>query len=186
MAHRFDPKHVAKLTNPERRKLLPPDEILAPLSIQAQDVVADIGCGPGFFTIPAAQITDGTVYGVDVEPQMLDYLKEHAAEAGVSNVETVQSDAEHIQLPDSSVDKLFYAFVLHEVADLQQGIDEMKRILRPDGKVLVLEWEKKETESGPPVEERLDAHELESQLQKAGFRTSIIRPNPNNYMILCE
>lgn len=186
MAHRFDPKHVDKLMNPERHKLLPPSEILAPLSIQTGDVVADIGCGPGFFTLPAAEMTSGTVYGVDVEPQMLDYLTERAKESGIKNIQVVQSDAEHINLPDASADKLMYAFVLHEVGDLGQGIAEMKRLLRPGGKVLVLEWEKKETEAGPPVEERLEAAELERELQKSGFQTVIIRPNPNNYMIVAE
>lgn len=186
MAHRFDPKKVDKLVNSERRKLLPPNEILAHLSIQQLDDVADIGCGPGFFTIPAAKITVGTVYGVDVEPQMLHFLREEAEKEAVSNIKTVQSDAEHIDLADNSADKVFYAFILHEVGNLAQALAEMKRILRPSGKVLILEWEKKLTESGPPVDERLEATELKIELQQIGFKTTIMRPNPNHYMILCE
>lgn len=186
MTHRFDPKKVNKLDNPERRKLLPPEEILAPLGIGGRDDVADIGAGPGFFAIPAARMTQGTVYGVDVEPQMLEYLREKAAEAGAANVKPVQSDAESIDLPDASVDKAICAFVLHEVADLQKGLAEIKRILRPDGRLLVLEWEKKETESGPPVEERLDAAELQPAIKSFGFKTRVLRPNPNHYMILGE
>ncbi|MFC4767676.1 class I SAM-dependent methyltransferase [Effusibacillus consociatus] len=186
MAHRFDPKNIHKLDNPERRTLLPPTEILAELNIQEKDDVADIGCGPGFFTIPAAKMTNGTVYAVDVEPQMLDYIKEKSAAEGVANIKLVQSDAEKIDLPDASVDKVFCAFVLHEVGDLQQGLMEIKRILRSGGKLLVFEWEKKVTESGPPVEERLDATVLEKKIQAIGFKTKIFRPNPNHYMILGE
>ncbi|GAX89866.1 class I SAM-dependent methyltransferase [Effusibacillus lacus] len=184
MAHRFDPKKVHKLDNPERRKLLPPEEILAPLQIGEQEDVADIGVGPGYFAIPASRLTSGTVYGVDVEPQMLGFLKEKANEAGAANIVPVQSDAEAIDLADGSVDKVFCAFILHELADLTKGLSEIKRILRPGGKLLVLEWEKKQTESGPPVEERLDAPELAASIEKFGFATEIIRPNPNHYMIL--
>ncbi|BCJ88275.1 class I SAM-dependent methyltransferase [Effusibacillus dendaii] len=186
MAHRFDPKKAHKLDNPARRKLLPPEEILAPLAIGGRDDVADIGVGLGYFAIPAAKMTRGTVYGVDVEPQMLGLLKTKAAEAGVVNIEPILSDAENISLPDASVDKVFCSLVLHELANLEKGLAEIRRILRPGGKLLVLEWEKKETESGPPVEERIDAMDLETGIQAFGFLTRVIRPNPNHYIILGE
>lgn len=184
MAHRFNPKHIHKLDNPERLKLLPPSEILAPLAISGQDNVADIGCGPGFFTIPAAKLTSGTVYAVDIEPQMLDALKEKAASADAANIRLVVSDAQHIELPDNAADKVFCALVLHEVGDLRQTLTELKRIIQPNGKLLILEWEKKTTESGPPVEERLDKSELQKLLQEVGFVTQISQPTPSHYLLL--
>ncbi|WP_027414729.1 class I SAM-dependent methyltransferase [Aneurinibacillus terranovensis] len=184
MGHRFDPSLIAKLDNPERRKFLPPDEILSLLEIKKQDDLADIGCGPGYFTIPAAYLTSGAVYGVDVEPKMLETLKEKAAAAGVKNITPIQSDAENIRLPDGSVDKAICSQVLHEVDDLDKSIHEMKRILRPNGKLLIIEWEKKETESGPPLAERLGTSFLQKKFEQAGFQTQITKPNPNHYIII--
>ncbi|UOF92407.1 class I SAM-dependent methyltransferase [Fodinisporobacter ferrooxydans] len=186
MGHRFNPKHVHKLTSPERQKLLPPEEILQSLEIGLQDDIADIGCGPGYFAIPAARMTRGTVYGVDVEPEMLRILQDNMREADISNIQTVESDMEHIQLPDHCVNKLLCSFVLHEVGDMDQAIREFQRILRPNGKILVIEWEKKEMESGPPLEERLEASELEQKLQAFDFQTRLVRPNDKQYMIIAE
>ncbi|BCJ86526.1 class I SAM-dependent methyltransferase [Effusibacillus dendaii] len=186
MGHRFNPNKVHKLDNPKRRELLPPEETLAALHIQDGDNVADIGVGIGYFAIPAARLTSGTVYGIDVEPQMLEMLKEKCEAAGISNLRMVQSEAEQINLPDSSVEKVICAFMLHELNDLRQGLLEMKRILRPGGKVLILDWEKKETQSGPPVEERLAAEFLQSELEKTGFRPQLSRPHDSFYLILAE
>lgn len=186
MAHRFDPKQIHKLDNPERRKLLPPEEIIAYLQIQQGDIIADIGCGPGYFSIPLAKKTKGTVFAVDVEPLMFDYLKEKADQAGVDNISYVHSHAESLALPDAKVDKVFCAFILHEIGDLSKGLLEIKRILHPNGKILILEWEKKKTESGPPVEERIAVEDLREKVEGAGFHGEIIRPNPNHYMILAK
>ncbi|MBX6353157.1 MAG: class I SAM-dependent methyltransferase [Thermoflavifilum sp.] len=114
MGHRFNPKHVERLLNEERQKLLPPEMILERLGVEPSHVVADIGCGPGYFSLPLAQMSRA-VYGVDVSAEMLDLLARRAAEAGVCNVESIQAPAEHIPLPDASVDRMLCAFVLQSM-----------------------------------------------------------------------
>ncbi|MBL0385633.1 class I SAM-dependent methyltransferase [Tumebacillus sp. ITR2] len=184
--HRFNPQHVAKLLNPDRLKMLPPEQIVDALQISQDDNVADLGCGPGVFTLPIAKRTQRTVYAIDVERQMLELLQQRTEEAGVSNVQTVLSDAEKIDLPDQSVDKVLIAFVLHEVGDLNQAVQEVKRILRPNGNVLILEWEKKETEMGPPVHHRLDSNELQQVLVANGLQTEVKLLNDNHYMVVAQ
>ena len=183
LGHRFDPKHVERLDNPERRKMLPPDDILAHLAIESTSVVADIGCGPGYFTIPAARMTEATVYGVDVSTEMLRILDERTTQQGLTNISTLESKAEHVALPDHSVDRLICSLVLHEVDDLLQTLKEFKRILHPNGKVLFLEWEKKSMEVGPPLHERIEAEELLRLVKLAGFRCEASSPNPFQYML---
>ncbi|GMA64268.1 class I SAM-dependent methyltransferase [Alicyclobacillus fastidiosus] len=141
MGHRFDPRHVEKLDSPERRKMLPPNETVKMLDVQRGHTVADIGCGPGYFTIPLARLAMN-VYAVDVSPEMLHLLKEKAAHEGTRNISVVESPAEHLTLPDHTVDRVICSLVLHEVDDLKQTLSEFKRILRPGGKVLLIEWEK--------------------------------------------
>ncbi|MCL6599780.1 MAG: methyltransferase domain-containing protein [Alicyclobacillus macrosporangiidus] len=185
MGHRFHPKHVDRLVNPERQKLLPPETILQRLDVEPAHVVADIGCGPGYFSIPLARMSS-TVYGVDVSAEMLDILTQRAAAAGVRNIEPIEAPAEHIPLSDAAVDRILCAFVLHEVDDLQQTLAEFQRLLKPEGKLMIIEWEKKPMDMGPPVYERIDTAELERQVQAAGFQTESWRPNPYHYMVLAR
>ncbi|SFV05782.1 class I SAM-dependent methyltransferase [Alicyclobacillus macrosporangiidus] len=185
MGHRFNPKHVERLLNEERQKLLPPETILERLGVEPSHVVADIGCGPGYFSLPLAQMSRA-VYGVDVSAEMLDLLARRAAEAGVCNVESIQAAAEHIPLPDASVDRMLCAFVLHEVDDLKQTLAEFNRLLKPEGRLMVIEWEKKSMDMGPPVSERIDMAELTSLVEDAGFHTKCWQPNPYHYIILAR
>ncbi|MCL6442654.1 MAG: methyltransferase domain-containing protein [Alicyclobacillus sp.] len=124
MGHRFDPKHVEKLDNPERRKMLPPDDILRLLDVHEDHTVADIGCGPGYFAIPLARLTRATVYGLDVSPEMLGLLRDKAKHEGITNLSLVESHAERIKLPDDSVDRIICSLVLHEVDDIRQALSE--------------------------------------------------------------
>ncbi|WCK56491.1 class I SAM-dependent methyltransferase [Aneurinibacillus sp. Ricciae_BoGa-3] len=94
MGHRFDPSLIGNWTTRKEENFF---RLMKSYLFKKQDKLADIGCGPGYFTIPAACLTSGTVYGVDVEPKMLETLKEKAA-AGVKNITPIQSDAENIQL----------------------------------------------------------------------------------------
>lgn len=71
--HKFNPENKGKLDNPERRKLLPPEEVLLELGLKKGQNMADIGCGIGYFTIPAGEIVgrEAKVYGVDILEEML-------------------------------------------------------------------------------------------------------------------
>lgn len=186
MGHRFRPEHVEKLDNPERRRLLPPLQILAGLQIGESHVVADIGCGIGYFTIPAAKQTQENVYAVDIEQKMLEYLGNRIQPEGIKNITAMQGSAESLPLPSCSVDRMIYSLILHEVDDLKATLREMKRILRKDGRVLMIEWEKKETQSGPPVEHRIAATDLLDKLEEAGFDCRATKPNSDQYAIIAD
>lgn len=181
--HRFDPDKVHKLHDPKRQKMLPTEEIIRELGIAADDMVADLGAGSGYFTVPIAKVTREAVYAIDVEPKMLDILKENAAKEGVQNIQYLVNDLEQIELARDTVDKVIVAFVLHEVANLGKAIDEMKRILKPGGKGLVLEWEAVESEMGPPLAERIPSTELASTLQKHGFTVDVSHPTEAHYQL---
>lgn len=181
--HRFKPENAHKLHSAERLKLLPPEKIIQSLGATPEDVIADLGAGSGYFTIPFAQQTKQTVYAVDIEPKMLEFVKERATAEQIENIQYVVSDLEQIQLADHTVDKINAAFVLHEVVDLDNAIEEMKRILKPDGKAIAIEWINIETESGPPLHERIAAEKLAETFCRHGFEASISYPNDVHYII---
>ncbi|GGE52691.1 methyltransferase type 11 [Pullulanibacillus camelliae] len=182
--HRFNPEKAGRLLDPNRKKKLPPDEILALLGLERGDVVADLGSGNGFFTVPIAQKTETTVYAVDIEPKMLEGLKVYADQEEVKNIQTVTSDLIDIDLPDDSVDKIFSSLVMHEVSDLNAMLSEMKRILRVNGKLLILDWEAVEMNEGPPLKIRIPSEKLKALFEEQQFQVKKQMVSPEVYALV--
>lgn len=173
MAHKFNPANVAKLESPERRKLLPPETTLLSLGLKSGMRLADIGCGSGFFSLPAAIIVgdNGFVYGTDIAQELVDYCTARAKATGVANTLFIKGEEAKIPLPDEEVDAVLLANIVHELLEPRKSFDEVKRILKPGGKVFLIEWKKAETPMGPPIEDRIAAVEAEVLLQSYGFVT---------------
>lgn len=185
--HRFNPEHLKRLDSPERRKMLPPEKILSDLGVTGEVSVLDIGAGAGYFAIPAAKMTSGTVHALDVQSEMLEALAERAGEEGATNIATILSEGEKIPLADASVDRVICSMVAHEFFDLHAVMSEVRRVLRPDGKSLFIDWERKEMEMGPPLHERIAEEDLVRAFEGSGFHV-LDYPNPNDkqYAVLAE
>ncbi|HET7579710.1 MAG TPA: class I SAM-dependent methyltransferase [Bacillales bacterium] len=181
--HRFNPDKADKLLSDERKKRLPADGVLKKMDLHPQDVAADLGAGNGYFTIPIAQFTKNTVYAVDIEPKMIEMLKDRAAAEQLHNIREVTSGLEEIPIGDHTVDKVLISFVLHEVPSIQNTLDEIKRMLKPDGMLFLIEWEPVEMEDGPPLHERISSEKLAEILQKQGFTTEVLQLNSVNYAV---
>lgn len=184
---RFNPAKMAKLDNPERRKALPPEKILSLLDIKERDAVMDLGAGIGYFTIPAAALTSGKVYALDVEEQMLEALKQRIDEQHLSNVELVEGVIENIPLEKDRVEKIIASLVLHEVDPLSKGLQEIHRVLKSQGLILCLEWEKKPMEQGPPPHHRIHSDDMRKALEEHGFNiVSLTFPTDQHYLIVAQ
>lgn len=172
MAHLFNSQHKHKLDNPERRKFLPPEQTVAQFTIKEGQIIADVGCGIGYFTLPLAKAVGetGRVLALDIQTKMLEATTERLAEAGVKQVETLLSEPDSLPLQDQQVDGIFLSMILHEVPDLAQFLGEVHRVLKPGGHIMVIEWQKQETSFGPPVEERLDQLALAAYLTENGWQ----------------
>jgi ubiquinone/menaquinone biosynthesis C-methylase UbiE len=167
--HRFNPEKAGKLLDPRRKEKLPPEKILTLFDLKAGEIVADFGAGNGFFTVPIAQATGNDVYAIDIEPKMLEGLKEHARESGIENITTIITDLANTTLAEQSVDKIFSSFVMHEVPDLPAVMEEIKRILKPNGRILILDWEAIEMNEGPPLAHRIPSDQLKATFESHGF-----------------
>src|SRR5699024_955886 len=175
---RFNPEKANVLMSSDRMELLPPDKIIGHLDIKPSDTIADLGAGNGYFAIPMAQSTKQFIYAVDIEPKMLEMLKENAEQEQLENIQYVESDLDQIQLDDDSVNKVMISLVLHEVPNLDKTLGEIKRILKSGGNILIIEWEAVKTESGPPLHHRIASEEMVSVLKKNGFDAEVIPLNP--------
>lgn len=173
---KFDPKNIERLMRADRLEGTTPEELLREAGLKEGDAVADVGCGPGFFTVPAARVVGpkGVVYAVDPQEEMLRSLGENAPEA--ENIRPVLSNEAEIPLEDSVADFTLAAYVLHETELHRELVSELFRVTRPGGILLVLDWKKVDEEKGPPVEIRLSAEEAASLLEEAGFTDIRIAP----------
>lgn len=167
--HKFQPHRWELLLSEERHQLLDPEAFLEQVGVRAGMRVADLGAGPGFFTLPLARRVGerGHVYALDVAPGMIDVLR---ARGLPPNVEALPSEESRLPLPDSSVDLELLAFVLHEVHEPPAFLAEARRVLRPGGELVVLEWVPQEEEQGPPLHERLTREQSTALLAAGGFQ----------------
>ncbi|MDD5614859.1 MAG: class I SAM-dependent methyltransferase [Candidatus Methanoperedens sp.] len=184
MAHKFNAKKAEILDSADRRKFLNPDSILQKAGLSRDTVFADLGCGSGYFAIPASLIVK-KVYAIDVQQEMLDIVREKIRVVKLPNIEILLSNESSIPLPDNSVDVLFMANVFHELDDRVAILREAKRILSGSGRMIIIDWKKMEMEMGPPIEERLSEDEVVSICEDGDFRIQErLHAGAYNYMLV--
>ena len=161
--HKFSPAKADRLETPERALLLPPLETLRRFGLRPGMTFVDVGAGTGFFTRAAAEIVGpgGTAVAVDSSAEMLALL---VAKNKTHRIRIVQSSDYEIPLESGSADLVMAAFVLHETEDRPRFVAELRRLLKPDGRILILEWKKQDEEHGPPRSERLSLEDLAADL----------------------
>ncbi len=166
--HKFDVKKLEKLDNPKRRESMPPEETLKKFKIGDKGTLLDIDCGIGYFTIPAAKIiTKGNVIGVDIATEILDIAREKAVD--ISNIEFKKSEEYFFPVEDSSIDYVFVCNVVHEIEDKVRFFTEVKRVLKNEGYAYIIDWDKRDMKSGPPVNERVSKKEVKILVEPLNF-----------------
>ncbi|KAF5414241.1 MAG: putative arsenite methyltransferase [Candidatus Methanogaster sp.] len=140
------PDFVYKITsiihdNPILPIFRSPEKLLAAAGLGPGQSVLEVGCGPGFFTIPAAKVVGekGTVYAVDVHPAAITRVKKRIDSVGIRNVTPILSNASGTGLRDKSIDLAFVFGLLHIAGGIEDVLSEVHRVLKPDG---ILSFEK--------------------------------------------
>lgn len=174
MRHRHDDPaaYIASLEDPTRDAYQKPDEVLKALALKPGEVVADIGSGSGYFTLRFARAVGdtGRVYAVDVSPDMVRHLNRRVRDAGVRNVVSVLADPDDPLLPDGSIDRFVIVDTWHHVDDQKKYLGLMKRMLKPGGQVVQIDFQKRELPIGPPLAMKIAREDLVRQMEDAGFR----------------
>ncbi len=117
------------------RSLVKPDKVLTGLGLKKDDVVFEPGCGPGFFTVGAAQVAGdkGHVFSYDVNPYAIRYLRKKLNRKGLNNVTAEVCNASDSNLPDESVDFAFITGIPRAVGGFNKLMEEISRTLKPGG-----------------------------------------------------
>ncbi|MFQ5963611.1 MAG: class I SAM-dependent methyltransferase [Candidatus Scalinduaceae bacterium] len=178
-----------RLSAQERRpgRLFPPDkihileeprewqdieEIMHRLGINTGDVVADIGSGSGYFTIPLAERVgaEGLVYAEDIQKEMLDFISKKVEKLQIKNVRIVLGKIEDPLIPNNSLNLAFVANTYHELASPLLLLKNVKEDLRFHGKLVIIDWDPiKECPFGPPIEEKIPEDTVIKEAEGVGF-----------------
>jgi len=162
--HTFDPARADQLADPTRYAYLSVDELLALFDPGPDDVVADLGSGTGFYTDDVAAAA-GTVYAVDVQPEMHDIYRENGLP---ENVIPVTADVESLPI-DDPLDAVVSTMTFHEFAT-PAAMDAVVDALAPGGRVALADWTRNGAGAGgPPLDERYTADEAVELCEDAGI-----------------
>jgi len=129
------------LERPERETEERTSLLVKNLNLDPDDVVADIGAGTGYFSFRMAEmVPEGKVIAVDIQPEMLELIREKKDRLGVENIELVQGEEKTPKLKPNSVDAVLFVDVYHELSYPKEMMEVIVEALKPDGKVYLVEY----------------------------------------------
>lgn len=172
-----------KFESPARLNELKPDATLKSIGLKEGDVFCDIGVGPGIFSIPAAIVTHEAVYAIDTSQDMLEIVSQKSKTQGLDNIVLINPDGFSYPISDGECDIVLLCTVIHEIDDTTALLREIFRILKPQGKLVIIEFYKKQTQMGPPLNHRISEEQLKEIAKQNGFaRTAQSSLGENFYM----
>lgn len=167
-----------------------PQENVLQLGLREGMKVADLGSGSGHYAAAAGAIVgpEGRVYAVDIIEDVLKHVKDHAESKGVRNVETLWGNFEKLggtKLREASVDAVILSNTLFQLDHREGAIDEIKRILKSGGRLLVIDWAGAYGGMGPLPHRVVSEHLAEELFIGAGFhKVKDFRAGPHHYSIV--
>ena len=144
-----------------RREIQPAEEILERAAPHQDEVCADLGAGTGYISIPLSREVKAVI-ALDSQREMLDSLKTAIEPGHAGDIWPIIGELPELPFADSSIDRIFIVNVLHEFEDRNRLVQEITRVLREGGRVSLVDFQKKRTSFGPPINERIGIEEVES------------------------
>ena len=162
------------LERPERIQEENPDAAIEALDLKPGMNVADVGAGIGYMSFKMARKVgpSGKVYANDLQPQMLERLKANAAKEKITNVETVLGSATATNLPRGKMDLVLMVDVYHELSEPQGMLRDIRESLKPDGRLVLLEYRKEDPKIPIREEHKMSVAEVKTELEAEGFKLS--------------
>jgi arsenite methyltransferase len=175
-------EYARVLEDPTRDAWQKPHEVVMALGLKPNEAIADIGAGTGYFARRFANHA-GKVYAVDIDPKLLDLVRKNAP----ANLETVLAAPDDPRLPERSVDTIFICEVLHHIENRAAYYPKLAKALKPGGRIVVIDFYKKELPVGPPVAMKIAEDEAVAELKQAGFNlTKRLDFLPYQYFLFFE
>lgn len=160
------------LERSEREREEAPENAINAMGVQPGMTVADVGAGTGYFTIRLAKRVgpNGKVYANDVQPEMLDKIRSRSQELHLSNIETVLGSEADPKLPAGKLDIVLLVDVYHEFSQPQRMLDAIRVSLKPDGRLILLEYRKEDPTIPIRPDHKMSIPEVRTELEAEGFK----------------
>lgn len=166
---KFDPKKLKKLNNPLRLQDIPPEYVHERLKQKNAEVMVDIGAGTAFFSIAMLrQFGSRIIYACDTSQIMIDWITENVV-PDYKQIIPVLSGEDTIPLNKDIADVVFMINLHHELEYPERTITESYRLMKPNGKIFIVDWKKIQMEEGPPIEIRCHSDQVRDQLETCGY-----------------
>jgi ubiquinone/menaquinone biosynthesis C-methylase UbiE len=148
-----------------------PEAMLDALKIPSGATVADVGAGAGYHSIRLARRVgpSGTVLATDLQPEMIQMLKQNALAAGVSNIKPLLCSSTNSMLPDGKVDLLLMVDVYHECTDPEATLRGLRKALRPGGRLVLVEFRGEDPEVPIKPEHKMTLKQVRREVEPRGF-----------------
>ena len=163
---------AAWLDRPERESEEAPSKAIAALDIRPGSVVADVGAGSGYYTVRLSRAVGaaGRVVATDLQPGMLDIIRSKVTRERLTNVEVVQGRPDDPVLPAGAFDLILMVDVYHELASPQIFVRKLKEALKPDGRLVLIEFRLEDPRVPIREEHKMSVSQVRQELGADGFR----------------
>lgn len=185
-----DPAGLAqRWDSAERDAWQNPEVVMRMLGLERGNVVADLGCGTGYFTRRLSGMVgpEGLVYAVDIEQAMLDHVMQRDDIVFPGNVVTVLAAPDDPKLPDGKLDLIFTGNTWHHIGNRVAYLSRLERALKPYGRLAIIDWHEGELPEGPPPGHKVSRDAVVQELREGGWTlTSESVGLPYQYFLIFE
>lgn len=171
-SHVWSREALARITDPSREQMMPRGPVIEALGPRPGEVLVDVGAGLGWLTIPLAERvgSEGRVYAVEPSEDGSAALAEEVRRLGLWHVQVENAFAEDMPVPSGIADGVIWHTVALVFGDRDAALAETFRVLKPGGRLVVVDWTLTSTDFGPPSERRVSADAIRPRAESAGFR----------------
>jgi SAM-dependent methyltransferase len=172
----------------EREQEEAPGKAISAIDLKPTDVIADIGAGSGYYSFRISpKVPLGKVVAVDIQPEMLDFLRERAAELKVTNVEPHLGAIDDLKLPEASLDAALMVDAYHEFSHPREMLASLHKALKPGGRIFLLEFRGEDPKVPIKPLHKMTEAQARLELESAGFRfVSNLRPLPWQHFMIFQ
>ena len=176
---------IGWLERDNREKEEAPSKAIALLELAPDAVIADIGAGSGYYSFRIAP--KGRVVAVDIQPEMLDFLKKESARLGMANVQPHLGAIDGVKLPPATLDAALMVDAYHEFDHPVEMLASLRTALKPKGRIYVLEYREEDTKVPIKPHHKMSEAQARKEFEAAGFRFVVNKPGlPWQHLLIFE
>jgi len=178
---------IERFESKERDEYQKPELVLEYLGDLSKKTIIDIGAGSGYFTMKLARKAN-KVIAADVNDKFLEYISKRTQSEKLENIELRKTPYDSPLIKNKEVDMIFLANTYHHIENRQAYFEKAKEGLKPNGELVIVDFFKKETPVGPPMDHKISLENVTQELKKVGFKDFEIEVDllPYQYIIVAK